>query len=1338
MEILQILSSYLPHPLAARILEAPDCPLIGWHEYTDAVAIFADLAGFTPLAEALGQIGPEGAEELTRILNEIFTPFIEQAHWWGGTVGKFAGDAISIFFTGSDAPARALSCAMALHGHITRRSSAETKAGTFRIQMKFGLAAGRMLQAVVGTEQQAAFVFAGPPLDDAAEAEHHASPGEIVLHPTLQTCLRRGQAIYTPLDGGYLLLQGLQEAASPAPLPPLPHTSDPPGAIQALRPFLPAPVYERLLAGGSLFVNEHRRVTVLFVHFDGIEYLSPDGPQRLRQYSRRVIEITSRFGGYVRQIEMGDKGSKAIVIFGAPIAHENDEERALLCALALQKLPAEFDYVTAQCIGVNSGRAFAGNVGSTRRQEYTVLGDAVNLAARLMQAADQGQVLVNETTYRAVSHAFTWRALPPFRVKGKTEPVTAHELTGRPVPHPSHLQPLRYALPMVGRQDELALLERLLRRVRETGEGHTIGLTAEAGMGKSRLAAEVIARALEMGFIGLGGNGVSHGATIPYLAWRPILRALLGLEGFTSAQQIEAARRRLAEIHPDLATRLPLLGDALGLEIPDNEITASFDAELRRESLFALVADLVRHSAASAPLLLVLEDAHWLDDLSRDLAQSLAYAITDLPVLFLTVYRPPEIERRPPLWTTPPPAFTEIRLKPFSLQESAELIRLKLAGRALPPAVVEQIEQRAQGNPFFVDEFINLIQDRGIDLEDPQALAALEIPQSLEALVISRMDQLSERTKMTLRVASVIGRLFRARWLLAIYPVEIQQELLQGDLEHLDRADLIRLDRPEPELEYLFKHAITQEVAYETLTFATRRTLHERVAEYIELTYSGDLRAWYGILAYHYRQAERPGREFTYVRLAAQEAARQSAYRQAAIFYQRAIELMDAHRFGTPQEAFDLRLHLFEQYEVLGEHKRLPALAEALVALAEHLDSPRLVKAQIRQGTAKMRTGYVKEAVPFFESAAALARRAGDHHGLIEALLYRGRAYFDVGDYEHGKAMLRRVIQEGGEAEWRQRAKACQVLGWIAYDEGDYEQTEQYWRHSLELARAHGHKPMEALVLSNLGVLYGTLNYVEKGIQHIKEGQAIAVQIGYKDGEAEGWARLGGAWNGVGQYERAWECYERALEIDDRMPGAVWGQSYIRSQMAQVLLETGGDLGEAERLIHRALEITLPLEDRELLGWLYYRLGQIRMRQGALEEACQALEESARLRKAVGQVATYMLTMADLGALHLQRGDLTAARSCADAALALMSSDRGQGWEVSEAISAGLSCFHILQATGEEARARDVLRHAYDVLQQCADRLETEELRRSFLERVSVHRAVVEAYHSVFGEAHRS
>jgi tetratricopeptide (TPR) repeat protein len=1023
---------------------------------------------------------------------------------------------------------------------------------------------------------------------------------------------------------------------------------------------------------------------------------------------------------------MGDKGSKLILLFGAPITYEDNERRALLCALAIQKLSIKFDFITNQHIGINSGRAFVGNIGSAQRREYTAIGDAVNLAARLMQAAGPGQTLVSEMTYQTASHHFLWRALPPLKVKGKARPVSAYELVSQTTDHSLRLQEPHYALPMVGRERELALLKQKLTRVQKTGHGHVVGLVAEAGLGKSRLAAEAIAQALKSGFQGFGGNGLSHGTTTPYLAWRSTIRGLLGLrEGLPLDRQIAAIRRHLEGVSPDLVARLPLLGDALGLDIPDNDLTVSLEADLRRQSLFALITDLILHQAKTGPVLLVLEDAHWLDEVSRELACTVAMEIARQPVLFLTIYRPSGNEEESLLGPAPPEHFTEIPLEPFSEAETAELVRRKLSNRTLPGTFIGQLQERALGNPFFVDEFINLIQSQGIDLDDPEALANLQLPESLHVLIVSRLDQLSENEKMTIRVASVIGRLFRARWLMAIYPSELREELVYQHLQNLDGLELVMLDKPDPELEYLFKHAITQEVAYETLTFATRRMLHERIAKYIAGAYRDDLRAWYGILAYHYRQAEQPEQESFYVRRAAKEAAHQYASNQAAAFYSRAIALLAEHPL-SPQDAFDLHAGRFEQHRILGKHDRLPEDAESLAALAEELGPTQKVQAWIKCGIAAYNLNQPEEAARRYEKAAELAREHDDNVGLSESLRYRGGVYFGICDYEKGKAMLVQAIEMAGESGWRHEAGACQMMGWIVYDEGHYDQTEVFWQRALALHQTHANKPGEAFLSSNLSALYSTLMYVEKALTYGEKGLHLATQIGYKMGIAEAWIRLGEMWFSIGQYERAWGSYQRCLELYDSFPGGnVWGQSYTRSRMAEVILDQEGNLAEAEALSRCALDIGRTGAGKELRGWLLHTRGRVLLRRGDAAGARDVLEESAQLRRELKQWDPYLSTLADLGWLYLQGGEREAARDCATEMLALLHPPEGDGREEP---GASLSCYLILEALGEEEPAREVLLAVHNLVMKYAQRIETEEFRCSFLEHRPVNRKIRALY----------
>jgi tetratricopeptide (TPR) repeat protein len=636
------------------------------------------------------------------------------------------------------------------------------------------------------------------------------------------------------------------------------------------------------------------------------------------------------------------------------------------------------------------------------------------------------------------------------------------------------------------------------------------------------------------------------------------------------------------------------------------------------------------------------------------------------------------------------------------------------------------------GNPFFVDEFINLIQSRGIDLTDAAALDTLRVPESLHVLIVSRLDQLSENERMTIRIASVIGRLFRARWLLSIYPTDLRQELVYRHLQHLDSLELILLDRPDPELEYLFKHAITQEVAYETLTFATRRMLHHRVAEYIATAYQDDLKAWYGILAYHYRQAGDSERESVYVRRAADEAARQYAVKQAAAFYDRAIALLADHPL-PPEEAFALHAGRFEQRQILGVFDRLPEDAEAMVILAKELGPTERVEAWTKLGLAAYHTGRPEEAIQHYEQAVELGQAHGDNVGVSQALRHRGYLYFDVGDYEKGKETLQRAIETAGEAGWRNEAGASQVLGWIVYDEGHYDQTEVLWQRALALHQAHDNKVGEAFLSSNLCALYSTLLYIEKAIDYGENGLRLATQLGYKVGIAEAWIRLGELWATIGQAERAWESYQRCLELYDSFPQTmVWGRSYTRSRMAEVILEAGGDLEEAEALSRRALDIARASEGTELLGWLLRTRGRVLMRQGETEAAQDALEESAQLREELKQWDPYLSTLSDLGRLYLQQGRRDAAQDCAAKMLALLHPPEGEGREEP---AASLTCYLILDALGQEERARQVLHAAHELVMKYAQRIEPGEYRRSFLENRSVNREIRALYCSPNSES---
>ncbi|RPI23307.1 MAG: hypothetical protein EHM70_22680, partial [Chloroflexota bacterium] len=788
-----------------------------------------------------------------------------------------------------DVSRRAIQCALEMQSRMAHYAAIQTIAGAFGLTMKAGLACGPVFLTNTGDPAvRLEHILAGQALDLSAEAEHLASGGDVVVHDGLRAAA--GEMALLSQRDGFSWVERLDPPAAPVPLPPLgdfPHQ-----AIETSIAYIHPSIAQRLRDNQLSFINEHRKVTILFAGFGDFDYdHDPSVGRRLQAYLTQVIHIVERYDGYLNKVDMGDKGSKYIIVFGAPIAHENDGERALRCALDIAALPE-----ASVRIGVNTGYVFCGQVGSDERREYTVMGDAVNLSARLMQAAQPGQILVNETTQKAEARLFSWDSPQALKVKGKAGPVNAYPLAGLFQRANIGIQEPQYSLPMVGRQAEMDFARERVEHVLQ-GQGQILGITAEAGMGKSRLAAEILHMGLAEGLTGCGGECLSHGTHTSYLLWRNLLRAFFELgsaQGYD--QQVAKLESALAAVDPGFVARLPLLALPLNLPIPDNDLTRPLDAKIRKESLEALLVACIRHRARQTPLMLVMEDCHWIDSLSNDLLEAVGRNVADVPVLMLVVYRPPETNQIQPR-VTRFAHFSEIRLAEFSREEAERLIGLKLERlfyglSGVPAELVERVTERAQGNPFYIDEMINLIHDRGIDPSNVEALRAVDLPDSLHSLIISRIDQLAEGAKTTLKVASVIGRAFRASWLWGIYPELGTPEKVKDQLAELSKLDITPLDKPEPELEYLFKHIVTREVAYESLAVATRQMLHEQTGLFIERTYAHKLEQFVDWLAYHYGLSQNTAKQREYF-LRAGEAAQAAYANQAAIdYYRRLLPLL--------------------------------------------------------------------------------------------------------------------------------------------------------------------------------------------------------------------------------------------------------------------------------------------------------------------------------------------------------------------------------------------------------------------------------------------------------------
>jgi class 3 adenylate cyclase len=519
----RLIQSYLPRSRCLALANGVALP-----EVSQGVCLFADFSGFTPLTESLRMsLGPrQGAEALTGILNQVLEALIGQVHAHGGDVLGFAGDAMTVFFEASrsapDQAALALRCAVAMQAEMARFSAVPAPDGQLHsLMMKIGLAYGPVQRLLAGQPEYGLFdLLAGESLRRMAAAEHHAEKGEILCAPEYPALLGE-QATWGPVREGYLPLVSFQAPLVDLPLQPVISEL----LLETLRPYFPPDLFVSLAAAPEGFLAELRPVVSAFVRLDGLDYShDPAAGEKLKAYVALAQRLAAGYHGNLIRLDYSDNGSILHVIFGAPVAYEEDEAHAVGWALDLQSEARQLPFITAQMIGMARGQVYVGALGASTRRGYTLMGDEVNASARLMQACQPWQTLVSQPIMLAAQKRYMFHQFPGFQVKGKYEPVPV-AMPVAPLP----TMPQMPAAPLVGREAELALLDEAINALLG-GSSQLLRIVGGAGVGKSRLTAELLQRAILRGVRTLAGSGQSVGQGALYLPWREIIRSLFGLQ----------------------------------------------------------------------------------------------------------------------------------------------------------------------------------------------------------------------------------------------------------------------------------------------------------------------------------------------------------------------------------------------------------------------------------------------------------------------------------------------------------------------------------------------------------------------------------------------------------------------------------------------------------------------------------------------------------------------------------------------------------------------------------------------------------------------------------------
>jgi class 3 adenylate cyclase/tetratricopeptide (TPR) repeat protein len=1185
-------------------------------------ALFADISGFTPLTEALAnELGPHrGAEELTAHLDRVFAVLGDELHDKGGHIIYFSGDAITCWFDGDDG-LRAAACGLAMQARMADVGEVITPAGVrIRLAMKVAACVGEARRFIVGDPQiQRMDVLAGSLIDELAGAERQADRGEVLLAPSAAASLEgRVEVVPRRADDG-LVYAVLRRVLTPVPSAPRAgqevELSD-----AAMKEWVLPEIYERASTGREEFLAELRPAYPLFVRFGGIDYDDDaDAVAKLDGFIRNVQRILRSYGGNLLHVTLGDKGAYLCAVFGAPTAHENDAARASAAALEIRELESATGVRGLQT-GIAYGRLRSGTYGHAQRRTFTCLGDAVNLAARLMSSAPAGQIYATDLVQRATGQAFEWAPLPPLTVKGKAEPVAASSLIA--ARRGATRRATAEAMPMIGRAHQLATM---VARFDDAiaGDGRIVGVSAEAGMGKSRLAAEFARIAAERGATVAIGECQAYGTNTGYFVWRPIFTTLFGLDdAMPAAAQIDAIAAQLSAIDPSLAARAPLLDTGLGLSIPDNELTARFDAKLRKTSLEGLLTEVLRARSRETPVVLALEDCHWLDPLSRDLLEVLARASASLPVVLLLAYRP-STDVGGGLGIETLAHFSEIALTELDRDAAAALIRAKLApvlqsGVDPPPALVERITERAQGNPFSIEELLSVIRRTGVDLTDDDAIRKLDLPQSLHSLILSRIDALSESTRRPLKVASVLGRVFSAPVLPSVYPELGGIAQVNGHLATLASVDLVAVEQPEAN-SWLFKHVTTQEVAYESMPFSFRALLHERVGHNIEEGGPEAVERNLDLLAHHYSHSGNLDKKREFLRRAGDAAQAAYANASAIDYFERLLPLEE----GKPR--VDVLLKLGKVLELTGKWKR-----------AEEVESEALARAQD--------IGDVRARASCETALAEAARKQGRYDEALERLQRAQRDFESIAD-------------EAGVGS------VLHLSGTLAGQRGDYAKAVENYEASIAIRERLGDKAALGSLLSNLGVVTEYLGDYPKARKFYEGSLAYRAEIGDRWALAVSMNNLGINATVQKNYAEARDWLDKSIQLC-REVGDAWMVAIAHNNLGSATRGLG-DFDSARRHYAESLRAYRDYGDRWAVAFLLEDIGVLAALDGDARVALELLGAADSLREAIGAPRAPALEE------EIAEKIAPAAAGLAEDAR-LSARSRGRSWTLDEAIDRSL------------------------------------------------------------------
>ena len=900
--------------------------------------------------------------------------------------------------------------------------------------------------------------------------------------------------------------------------------------------YTPKHLADKILADRSAIEGERKLVTVFFADVANYTAMSEKlDPEEVHQIMDGCFKILMdgihQHEGTINQFT----GDGVMALFGAPVAHEEHAQRACHAALAIRKAMEPYgEKIKQDCgvefkmrIGLNSGHVIVGSIGDDLRMDYTAVGDTTNLAARMESAAKPGGILVSKNTQRIARHYFEFETLDKLEVKGKVEPQEVFELIA-----PSEVgtrfeaSVAKGLTRFVGRKNSMAALMEPFERV-EAGSGQLVGVVSEAGVGKTRLMLEFKNRLTPGSYTYLQGQCLHYGDSIIYLPILDIIKSYFEIEeGDREFIIRKKIKEKVLGLDEKLEHTIPSFQELLSLKTDDEEYL-KLEPKVKRERTFEAIRDLFIRESQNRPLILVVEDLHWIDRTSEEFLDYLIEWLANAWIMLILLYRT-EYRHQ---WGSKT-YYSKIGLDQLGPESSVELVKAMLEGGQVVPELRELILSRSAGNPLFMEEFTHsLLENGSIEKKDQQYILSrdvseIEVPDTIHGIIAARMDRLEENLKRTMQVASVIGREFAFRILQTIIQM---REDIKTNLLNLQGLEFIYEKSLFPELEYIFKHALTQEVAYNSLLQKRRKEIHENIGQAIEQIYAERLEEFYEILAYHATAAGQKERALRYLIRASERAHRAAAHREEATLLMRALTI--AEESGDKYVLPDLHARCGRAYAAIGLWgKAKVALEEALRLSPSHAFEQ---QAEVMADLAiacfwLMDTLGLRD---YSNKTLSMAKKVNRHD--LESAAISGLAGADglegqlSSSMEQYKIAITRCKRHGTRVPAHTLEWYPLELYWV----GKLEEAIEWSREAVRKCREVGDSFVLMRALSNLAISLAARGRYSEALQIFEETQQFGREYGLGRPLARSIVMLGGVHLELYNYTTAQVITEEAMDL---------------------------------------------------------------------------------------------------------------------------------------------------------------------------------------------------------------